>query len=612
MRVASSACVASPGALLGPSVRYPPMAPERLFVASADGHVGIPTPEYRDYLDPEYREPFTGFLAEHIQRWSAAEPTSVLDPAAWDWWQGKERYESGGIDSLFDPERRVKELDHDGVAVEVLFADDQNENTAPWLGGGLVQVGLQKEYSSELRMAGARAYNRWLAEFCSVRARPLHRRDRDAHARRRRRRGRRSAARPRRRPAPQRAAPARLRAARAPPEERAVLGRVLRARPHHRRPPRRRLTALGRRRRVGLRDRDHGDVLLRAPPALVHGVRRRARTPPRPARGVHRVGRRLGAGHASCRWTASPRAACGAPANEQPLAHLPSEQFHRQCFVANSIMQRREIDMRDAIGTDILIWGSDFGHHEGQWPTTRERMHGLFEGVPEADVRKIVGDNFLRAYKVDRAALRPARRRDRPHRRGPRCDLTRAARRDVGERRPGPDISTTAGSARSRRRRRHRLRSPRLASVDGRIVAVGGDGGPRARRPRHRARRLHGAIVVPGFIETHMHPMLWGQLLANVHVGPTVCPGVDDVVAAIAEAGVDHADGDPVRAWGFDDTLVQEDRELDRASTSTATSRHPVMVLHVSGHSAYANSAPARAGRHHAEIRGPGGRTGAS
>ena len=50
---------------------------------------------------------------------------------------------------------------------------------------------------------------------------------------------------------------------------------------------------------------------------------------------------------------------------------------------------------------------------------TRERMHGLFAGVPEADVRKIVGENFLRAYKVEPRALRPARRRDRAHRRGP-------------------------------------------------------------------------------------------------------------------------------------------------------------------------------------------------
>jgi predicted TIM-barrel fold metal-dependent hydrolase len=95
-------------------------------------------------------------------------------------------------------------------------------------------------------------------------------------------------------------------------------------------------------------------------------------------------------------------------AHENPMPHLPSEYFHRQCFVANSIMQRREIDMRAAIGTDVLIWGSDFGHHEGMWPSVTQRMRGLFEGVPETDVRAIVGQNFLRAYpKVDAAALRP-------------------------------------------------------------------------------------------------------------------------------------------------------------------------------------------------------------
>ena len=92
-------------------------------------------------------------------------------------------------------------------------------------------------------------------------------------------------------------------------------------------------------------------------------------------------------------------------AHEKPMKHLPSELFHRQCFVANSIMQRREIDMREAIGMDVLIWGSDFGHHEGQWPTTRERMRVLFEGVPEAEVRAIVGENFLRAYPIDASGL---------------------------------------------------------------------------------------------------------------------------------------------------------------------------------------------------------------
>src|SRR5437870_2593811 len=39
------------------------MGDQRLFVASADGHVGIRTPEYSGYLDPEYRERFGDFVS---------------------------------------------------------------------------------------------------------------------------------------------------------------------------------------------------------------------------------------------------------------------------------------------------------------------------------------------------------------------------------------------------------------------------------------------------------------------------------------------------------------------------------------------------------------------
>src|SRR5882757_2101381 len=140
----------------------------RLFVASADGHVGLPGEQYRPYVDPGYRDQFDLFLAEHRHRWSGDEPTSVLDPRAWDSWQGNERYESGGIASLWDPSRRLAELDSDGIAAEVLFSDDQHLNTPPWLGGGLTAIGLHHDYSTELRLVGARAYNRWLAEFCGT------------------------------------------------------------------------------------------------------------------------------------------------------------------------------------------------------------------------------------------------------------------------------------------------------------------------------------------------------------------------------------------------------------------------------------------------------------
>ena len=39
-------------------------APDRYLVISADTHAGLPGPEYREWLDPGYRETFDSFMAE--------------------------------------------------------------------------------------------------------------------------------------------------------------------------------------------------------------------------------------------------------------------------------------------------------------------------------------------------------------------------------------------------------------------------------------------------------------------------------------------------------------------------------------------------------------------
>jgi hypothetical protein len=98
-----------------------------------------------------------------------------------------------------------------------------------------------------------------------------------------------------------------------------------------------------------------------------------------------------------------------------PLPLRPSEYFHRQCFVANSLMTRRDIDNRAAIGTDVLVWGSDAPHHEGTWPKTTRKLHELFDGVPIDDARAILGDNLLRAYPLDRERLAAIAERIGPH-----------------------------------------------------------------------------------------------------------------------------------------------------------------------------------------------------
>jgi predicted TIM-barrel fold metal-dependent hydrolase len=379
----------------------------RLFVASADGHAGLPGEQYRPYIDSQYQGDFDLFLAEHRHRWSADEPTSVLAACAWDSWHGNERYESGGIASLWDPSRRLAELDLDGIAIEVLFSDDQHMNTPPWLAGGLTAVGLHHDYTPELRLAGARAYNRWLAEFCST-------------------------------------APDRFIGAIAVSTLADVDGAIAEVRNAH---------AAGLRHTVLLPLEYHQPMLHHpryepfwqvcleldltisihqgdgAPSWLGDEPWDYAVFMMESFFAAHRPLWCLIFGgvlerHPDLRvvfteqgsdWLPATLAAMDdtatnqvwRSAREHPMRLLPSDYFRRQCFVADSLMGRPEIELRHAIGIDQMLFGTDFGHMEGMWPEVRARMTELFEGIPSAEVAKLVGENFLRAYKVDRAALEP-------------------------------------------------------------------------------------------------------------------------------------------------------------------------------------------------------------
>jgi hypothetical protein len=52
-----------------------------------------------------------------------------------------------------------------------------------------------------------------------------------------------------------------------------------------------------------------------------------------------------------------------------------------------------------------MIFGTDCGHYEGMWPEVPTRMRELFDDIPIVEVEGIVGDDFLRAYQVDREAV---------------------------------------------------------------------------------------------------------------------------------------------------------------------------------------------------------------
>ncbi|WP_116368144.1 amidohydrolase family protein [Parahaliea mediterranea] len=87
------------------------------------------------------------------------------------------------------------------------------------------------------------------------------------------------------------------------------------------------------------------------------------------------------------------------------LSLSPSEYFARNVAVGASCVPRRDIELRSVIGLDKLMWGSDFPHPEGTWPNTADYFKETFSGLPEDDGRKILGDNAVDWYGLDRAAL---------------------------------------------------------------------------------------------------------------------------------------------------------------------------------------------------------------
>ncbi len=83
------------------------------------------------------------------------------------------------------------------------------------------------------------------------------------------------------------------------------------------------------------------------------------------------------------------------------LSLSPSEYWARQCHLGSSFIRHHEVAMREAVGVDRIMWGSDFPHLEGCWPYSHQHLRLAFAGVPEAEVRMMVGQNAAEIYGFD-------------------------------------------------------------------------------------------------------------------------------------------------------------------------------------------------------------------
>jgi predicted TIM-barrel fold metal-dependent hydrolase len=85
----------------------------------------------------------------------------------------------------------------------------------------------------------------------------------------------------------------------------------------------------------------------------------------------------------------------------------PSDFFHR-----NVVLSFQEdavgIRLRDVIGVDNMMWGSDYPHSESTFPQSRKILAEILAGVPAEEQAKIAGGNAARVYGFDAARLTPS------------------------------------------------------------------------------------------------------------------------------------------------------------------------------------------------------------
>lgn len=376
----------------------------RYLVISSDCHAGLRPERYRDYLDPKYRDVFDVALPIQIQETEAAAKKFLVADINTEWRKGREQPLSGA----WDHDERVKVLDGDGIAGEVIFPDGITEMNMPPFGAGLSLP--TENVDPELQWAGARAHNRWLVEFCQM--------------------------------APERRAGVAITPVLWDTDT--AVQEIHWAKKHG-------LAGILIPSRWGKLDAYHHpkyEPIWAACEELGMVVHLHSGSAPMEDYGDHQgmmgiyitevvwwsvrplwfliwggvferhPGLKLAITESTAIWVPEALQLMDQRYSESHYSaklgdfrsHLslkPSEYFRRNVFLGASCMPRREVELRHEIGLANIMWGSDYPHPEGSWPYTRSQMVESFRGVPKDELAAMLGGTAVALYGFDTEKLAP-------------------------------------------------------------------------------------------------------------------------------------------------------------------------------------------------------------
>tara|TARA_R110002049_G_scaffold31098_9_gene105853 strand:- start:302 stop:1477 length:1176 start_codon:yes stop_codon:yes gene_type:complete len=384
---------------------------DRYLIVSTDGHAGLPMEGYRDYLDSKYHKAFDEELPIQRRKTRKAEESFLISEFNDKWRDGI----SDGLNGAWDGAVRNRVIDADGVAAEVLFPDGITEMNAPPFGAGLALKPWGVE--PELQWAGARAHNRWMAEFCKEE--PLRRiglaiilmlYDVDE-------------------------ALAEVKWAHANGLKGILIPALMGDKDAYNHPKYYPIWAFCEEHEMVVHTHSgpSPDYDFSLPGAVGIYLTEFAWWTSRPLwhlifGGVFELFPKLKfvITEVSEFWIphmlemmdvrASVKHTSGKLGDfRSNLTMTPSEYFRRNCWVgASALFDEGSTAVRHDIGIENIMWGTDYPHPEGSWPKTKEKLLDVMSGIPEQELSLILGKNALECYNLDINDLQPIAERIGP------------------------------------------------------------------------------------------------------------------------------------------------------------------------------------------------------
>ncbi|WEG08811.1 amidohydrolase [Microbacterium horticulturae] len=101
---------------------------------------------------------------------------------------------------------------------------------------------------------------------------------------------------------------------------------------------------------------------------------------------------------------------------------------------------------------------------------------------------------------------------------------------------------------------------------------------------------LGDAVVVPGFIDPHSHPLMYGQMMTWVDCGPEKAGSIPEIVALLKAAAAELPADRPVRGYGYEQRNLAEKRHPTRFELDEVATDREVYLMNASGHGGVVNS----------------------